>query len=121
VGGIMFNAVYDLRQLEDRDISLGITTFAGSTMAIVGLPGTGTHLHVDRHDARNVCFGVRWDEEWLLDPTTADWKAEFPEACAVWVCISPKRSKELAALQRKRGYWAGLQHDFVQEGRWEVV
>lgn len=104
---------------EDKDFGVDITTNHASTMVTMGQSGTGTPPHCERHDAFNHLMGVSCAAfKRSASPIVAEWQRQYPEAAAVWVCVSPAYGPQLSTFLEGLGYDGGLEYFFTANGTW---
>jgi len=102
-----------MRSQEDPDTGLGIFNSYEGTMGILGMPGSGTGPHCDRHNAFNLLASVGLAFK-LAKETSAlgGWQRLLQAACAVWVCVSPACGRQLHEFLQELGFPLGLQTPF---------
>jgi hypothetical protein len=80
---------------------------------------TGTPPHCERHDAFNHLMGVSCAAfKRSASPIVAEWQRQYPEAAAVWVCVSPAYGPQLSTFLEGLGYDGGLEYFFTANGTW---
>ena len=90
---LLLNLVLSLRKGENTDLTPDEVSSCWSTMMILGWPGTTTNVHCDRHDAKNLLYGINLDPGVKLTDLTdlamgilLTWQEAYPRRgrCGCW-------------------------------------
>ena len=125
---LLLNLVLSLRKGENADLTPDEVSSCWSTMMILGWPGTTTNVHCDRHDAKNLLYGINLDPGVKLPDLTdlamgilLAWQEAYPRAWAVWVLVSPEAGEALHEFLVAQGYKAGLSFSFKDNtSKWKA-